>query len=101
MSKILKKASFWVRRKSHLPLLLIGSLVVALLFFNDDASISLNMQYDREINALTEEIAACRDTAAYYREQRLSLINGNEDLEHVARERFHMQRPTEDVFILK
>ena len=84
LSKATKRANFWVRRKSHLPLLLIGSLVVALLFFNDDASISLNMKYDRQINELCEEIAACHDTAAYYRQQRLSIINGDENLEHIS-----------------
>lgn len=90
-----------MRRKSHLPLILLGTLVVALLFFNDDASISQNMQYDKQINHLVEEIQAARDTAAYYRQLRLSIINENEDLEHIAREKFHMQRPSEDVYILK
>lgn len=72
-----------------------------LLFFNDDTSISLNMQYEREINDLTEQIAECRDSAAYYRSQREAIIHDNGDLEQIAREKFHMQRPSEDVFILK
>lgn len=101
MSKTSKKASFWIRRRSHLPLIAIGTLVVMLLFFNEDTSISLNMQYEREINELTEAIAECRDSAAYYRRQREALIHDNADLEHIAREKFHMQKPTEDVFILK
>lgn len=101
VSKTIKKANFWVRRRSHLPLLAIGTLVVMLLFFNDDTSVALNMEYEREINRLTEEIAQCRDSAAYYRGQREAIIHGDDDLEHLAREKFHMQRPTEDVFILK
>lgn len=101
VSKTVKKASFWVRRRSHLPLIAIGTLVVMVLLLNDDASISLNMEYEREINRLTEEIAECRDSAAYYRSQREAIIHGEDRLEHIAREKFHMQRPTEDVFILK
>lgn len=101
VSKTIKKANFWVRRRSHLPLIAIGSLVVMVLLLNDDASISLNMEYEREINRLTEEIAECRDSAAYYRTQREAIIHGEDNLEHIAREKFHMQRPTEDVFILK
>ncbi|MBD5309541.1 MAG: hypothetical protein K2M63_01560 [Muribaculaceae bacterium] len=101
MSKTVKKTSFWVRRRSHIPLIVIGTLVVTILFFNEDTSISLNMQYDREINELTEAIAECRDSAAYYRNQRELLLHQKADLEHIAREKFHMQRPTEDVFILK
>lgn len=101
MSKKIKKANFWVRRRSHIPLIAIGVLVVMVLFLNDDASISLNMEYQREINRLTKEIAECRDSAAFYRHQREAIVHGEEDLEHIARENFHMQRPTEDVFILK
>lgn len=101
MSKSIKKANFWVRRKSHIPLIAIGTLVVMVLLLNDDASISLNMEYQREINRLTKEIAECRDSAAFYRSQREAIIHGDDDLERLAREKFHMQRPTEDVYILK
>lgn len=62
---------------------------------------ALNMEYEREINRLTMEIKECKDSAAYYRSQREAIIYQKEDLEHLARERFHMQRPTEDVYILK
>lgn len=101
MGKKLKKFNFWFRRKSHLPLVVIGSLVVLLLFFNDETSLALNMKYEKEINRLTLEIKECRDSAAYYRSQREAILNDSEDLEHLARERFHMQRPTEDIYILK
>lgn len=101
MSKTIKKANFWVRRRSNLPILVLGGLMVVLLLFNDDTSISLNMEYERQINELTEEIEQCRDSAAYYRMQRESIIHGSANLEHLAREKFHMQRPEEDVFILK
>ncbi len=101
VSKTVKKASFWIRRRSHLPVLVIGSLTVMLLFFNDDTSISQNMEYERQINALSEEIAECLDSAAYYRRQREAITHGTARLEYMAREKFHMQRPSEDVFILK
>ncbi len=101
MSKTIKKANFWIRRRSHLPLIAICTLVVLVLFFNEDTSIALNMEYDKEINELTQEIEQCRDSAAYYRSQREALIHGEDNLEHLAREKFHMQRPSEDVYILK
>lgn len=96
-----KKASFWIRRRSHLPTLLLGTLVVMLLAFNDDISITQNMEYDRQINDLQEQIESCRDSAAFYRRQREAIIHGTGDLERMAREKFHMQRPTEDVFLIK
>lgn len=101
MGARIKKMSFWLRRKSHLPLVLIGSLVVLVLFFNDETSLALNMKYEKEINNLSLQIKECRDSAAFYRQQREAILHDSEDLEHLARERFHMQRPTEDVFILK
>lgn len=101
MGKKTKRLNFWIRRKSHLPLLVIGSIVVLLLFFNDETSLALNMEYEKEINRLTLEIEECRDSAAFYRREREAIIHHSEDLEHLARERFHMQRPTEDVYILK
>ena len=91
VKKKIKRANFWFRRRSHIPLAVICTLIVMMLLLNDD----------REINALTAEIESCRDSAAYYRMQREALIRGADKLEHIAREKFHMQRPTEDVFILK
>ena len=93
--------SFWLRRKSHLPLIIVGSIVVMLLFFNDETSLALNMEYEREINRLSLEIKENKDSAAFYRSQWEALLHDSQDLEHMARERFHMQRPTEDVFIIK
>jgi len=100
VGKAVKKANFWIRRRSHLPIIVLGTLMVMLLLFNDDTSISLNMEYERQINELNEEIAECRDSAAFYRRQRESILHGTGDLERLAREKFHMQRPTEDVFVL-
>jgi cell division protein FtsB len=100
MGKKIKRANFWIRRKSHLPLLVIGSIVILLLFFNDETSLSLNLKYEREIRELTEQIKLCRDSTQYYKEKRMAIESGDDDLEHIAREQYHMQRPTEDVFIV-
>lgn len=101
MGRRIKKLSFWIRRKSHIPVLLIGSVVILLLFLNDDASISLNVEYQKEINSLRAEIQECRDSAAYYRQQREALFADSEELEHIAREKYHMQKPTEDVYLIR
>ncbi|MCH5232965.1 MAG: hypothetical protein J1E78_04930 [Muribaculaceae bacterium] len=101
MANKAKKLNFWIRRKSHLPLIIVGTLVVVLLFLNDETSLALNMKYEKEINRLTLEIKECKDSAAYYRNQRDAILHNPDNLEHIARERFHMQKPDEDVFILK
>lgn len=101
MSKKIKKWNFWVRRRSHIAVVAIGALVILLLFLNDDASWEHNMQYQEEIKALNEEIKLCNDSALYYKMEREKLVTGTEELEQIAREEYHMQKPTEDVFLIK
>ena len=100
MRRTFKKIILWVRRSSHLPLIIIGSVVVLLLFFNEDTSIARNMEYENRIRELKAEIKLNRDSAAIYRAKREAILYGREDLEHLAREQYNMQRPTEDVYIL-
>ena len=97
----LKTFSIWLRRKSRLPLIAVGALIIMLLAFNEDTSLTLNMQYEKQAAALKREIKECKDSAAFFRARRLALERGTDDLEHMAREQYHMQKPSEDVFILK
>lgn len=101
MKKNLKKANFWVRRRSNIPVIIIGTLVVLLLYFNEDTSVSLNMEYERQINSIKAEIKQNLDSAAYYRSRKEAILNGTNDLEYLAREQYHMQKPTEDVFLIR
>lgn len=101
MGKRLKKIALWVRRRSYVPVLIIGALVVLLLWLNEDTSVERNMEYQARINELQREIKLNQDSAAYYRNRRHAIESGAADLEAVAREQFHMQRPTEDVYIIK
>lgn len=94
-----EKKGFWARRRSAIPFLAIGTLVVLVLFLNEETSVKTNMEYEKRINALKTEIQHNRDSAQYYREHRLAIESGRGDLERIARERYHMQKPTEDIFI--
>ncbi len=101
MSGRMKKILWWVRRRSHLPMIIIASVVVLVLFFNEDTSVELNVKYQKEINELKREISRNLDSAEYYKSRRLAIEHGEADLEHIAREQYHMQRPSEDVFLIK
>lgn len=101
MGKRIKKASFWIRRRSYLATLIVGGFVILLLFFNDDTSFSKNMEYQEEITQLKKDIQLNKDSAAYYREKRMSVLAGKNELERLAREQFNMQKPTEDVYIVR
>ena len=100
MGKRLDRVAFWVRRRSRWTLIVVGGIVILLLFFNDETSISLNMEYQRELNDLKREIAVNLASARYYREKREAVLAGRDELEHLAREGFNMQRPTEDVYVI-
>ncbi|MGM9817283.1 MAG: septum formation initiator family protein [Lepagella sp.] len=100
MGKGLKRFSFWLRRRSHFAVIAIGALVITLLYLNDDASWKSNMEYQSQIKELKEKIQSCNDSAEYYRARREQLITGTEQLEQIAREEYHMQKPTEDVYII-
>lgn len=101
MGKRLKKLSFWMRRRSQLSFIIVGSIVVVMLFVNEETSVKLNMKYDRQISDLKDAIKLNNDSAQYYRKHRMALEQGQADLEYLARERYHMQRPSEDVFIVR
>ncbi len=90
-----------MRRKSHLTLIAIGTVVVLLLFFNEETSLRLNLEYQEQIKTLKRQIRECEDSAAWYRARREALYINTEDLEHLVREQYHMQRPTEDVYVIK
>lgn len=87
--------------RSHLPLVVVGAAVILMLFFNEETSLSLNMKYEHEIERLKANIEANDDSASYYNRKRMRLLSDTEDLEAVAREQYNMQRPTEDVYIIK
>lgn len=101
MSKKIKRFNFWIRRKSHLTLIIVGTAIVLLLFINEDTSMRLNMQYDEQIRNLKRSIKASEDSAEWYRSRREALYIGTEELEHVVREQYHMQRQSEDVYVIK
>ncbi len=101
IKKKIKRVNVWVRRKVHLPLFIIIALVVILLFFNEDTSLSLNRKYDAEINYLRKEIQKCKDSTRYYNDKYNALLTNKDDLEKVAREQYNMHRNDEDVFIIK
>ena len=88
----------WCRRYISLSLIAVVGALVFILFFTDN-SISTIYGYEQEIAARKEAIKAETDTMEYYRALQRSLVNDPVSMEHVAREQYHMQRSTEDVYV--
>lgn len=101
MGRRLKRINWWIRRRSHLPVILLGAGVVCLLVFNEQTSHKKTKELRGQIATLKQEIKEANDSADYYTAAREQLLTDAESLEHVARERYGFQQPTEDVYIIR
>lgn len=101
MARLLKRINFILRRKSYFTLIFVGVLTIVVLFLNEDTSIKLNLEYQEQIRDLKARIKVCEDSAAWYRTRREALYIGTNELEHVVREQYHMQRASEDLYIIE
>lgn len=101
MTRRAKRFRIWFSQHVPVPLLLIGTAIVVVLCLNDDVSPSRNYSYLQEIATLKKEIQLNKDSADYYRKRCGELTSTPEDLEHLAREQYMMQKTDEEVYILQ
>lgn len=90
----------WIRRYVRLPFILTVGVIVALYFFNDHSALTY-YEYETRINELKAEIQATTDTLEHYRRLNHNLNTDKETMERIVRERHHMQRADEDVYIME
>ncbi len=90
----------WIRRYVSLPLLVIMSFLAFLLFFNEH-SVMADMEYARQERELLTRIALYEDTLMHYETLNAKLDTDPAELEKIVREHYHMQRPSEDVYIFE
>ena len=75
-------------------------VIIALYFFNDHSALTY-YEYETRINDLRTQIKATTDTLEHYRRLNHSLSTDREAMERIVRERHHMQRVEEDVYIME
>ena len=90
----------WLRRYVSLTLIVVVAFVFFVLFFNDN-SILQSFEYNRQIQELKDEIRSNEDTLLYYQELNDRLDTDPETMERIVREQYHMQRPSEDVYVFE
>lgn len=88
----------WLRRYVSLSLLIVIAFVMFVLFFNEN-SVMRSMDYAAQIRSLEEQIAQYEDTLRHYEDLNRRLDSDPVELERIVREHYHMQRPSEDVYI--
>ncbi len=88
----------WIKRYFSLSLIVVLAFMAFVLFFNDN-SVSKSYEYAAEIRKLEERISQYEDTLRHYQELNRRLDSDPQELERIVREHYHMQRPSEDVYI--
>ncbi len=77
------------------------AVLVVLLFFLSDSSVTKRIRYETEIRDLESQIEYYQKMAESDREKLDELRSNNEDLEKFARENYLMKKENEDLFIVE
>ena len=95
-----KLGTLWNYVRRHKYLITIVSFLVIIVFL-DENSLIQRAQHRREIQTLTSEIEKYREQYERDTEMLKELMNNPEAMEKVAREKYLMKKPNEDVFIFE
>ena len=90
----------WLRRYIKWPLVIAIAYLAFVLFFNE-YSIAKYVVLEQQIDSLKTEIKYYQDTTQRYMLLNDQLNKSTEEMERVVRERHHMNRVNEDVYIFE
>ena len=90
----------WKYVRMHKYLITVAAFLVIIVFLDENSLIQRN-KHRQEINALTAEIEKYRKQYEEDTETLKELMNNPEAMEKVAREKYLMKKPNEDVFIFE
>ena len=88
---------FW---PSHKYLITIAAFLVIIVFL-DENSLIQRAKHQQEINTLNSEITKYRKQFEEDTEKLKELTNNPEAMEKIAREKYLMKKPNEDIFIFE
>ena len=97
MSKLM---TLWNYIRRHKYLITVVAFLVIIVFL-DENSLIQRAHHRQEINDLTTEIAKYRKQYEEDTERLKELTNSPEALEKIAREKYFMKKPNEDIFIFE
>ena len=97
MSKLM---TVWNYIRKHKYLITIVSFLVIIIFLDENSLIQRN-KHRQEINALTSEIEKYRKQFEEDTRKLKELTSNPEALEKIAREKYLMKKPNEDIFIFE
>ena len=97
MGKLLTLWNFIGRHKYLITLVVFGVIIV----FLDENSLIQRAKHKEEINTLNHEITKYRKQFEEDTRKLKELTNNPEALEKIAREKYLMKKPNEDIFIFE
>lgn len=97
MSKLI---TVWKYIRQHKYLITIAAFLVIIVFL-DENSLIQRQQHQQEINTLKAEIERYRQQFEEDTRKLKELTSNPEAMEKIAREKYLMKRPNEDVFIFE
>jgi len=100
MNQSVSSAFRWCRRYITFPLIVAVAYIVFVLFFNENSYFKSAMLQE-EIERLEAEIKENNDTMLYYHRLNVNLATDPSTLERIVREKYHMQRVNEDVYLFE
>ena len=86
--------------RKHKYLITIAAFLVIIVFL-DENSLIQRAKHQQEINTLNSEITKYRKQFEEDTEKLKELTNNPEAMEKIAREKYLMKKPNEDIFILE
>lgn len=75
-------------------------MLIAMLFFFSDSSVTKRIKYETQINNLESQIEFYRQQTETDKEKLNELQSNKDDLEKFARENYLMKKENEDIFII-
>ena len=88
----------WKYVRMHKYLITVAAFLVIIVFLDENSLIQRN-KHRQEINALTAEIEKYRKQYEEDTETLKELMNNPQVLEKIAREKYKMKKPNEDIFV--
>ena len=92
--------TIWIYIRKHKYLITIAAFLVIIVFL-DENSLIQRAKHQQEINTLNSEITKYRKQFEEDTEKLKELTNNPEAMEKIAREKYLMKKPNEDIFIFE
>lgn len=97
MDKLLSIWDFIGKHKYLIAVIAFGVIIG----FLDENSIVRRMQYTQEISTLNREIEKYRNEYEESTERLNELVTNPEAIEQIAREKYRMKKPNEDIYVFE